>query len=466
MHDLTQGSIPKHIVRMAIPMAIGMVFQTLYSLVDLYFVGRLGDAALAGVSAAGNIQFIVMAATQVLGVGTMVLISHAAGRKDRADGNLVFNQSLLLAAIAGVVVYLGGLAFADDYLRTLAADQATLQAGTEYLVWFLPALGLQFAIISIGSALRGTGIAKPTMIVQVLTVLLNAVLAPVLIAGWGTGRPMGVAGAALASTISVAFAVVVLLVYFVKLEHFVGFDATLWRPHLPTWMRLLRIGVPAGGEFALIFLSMGINYYIVRDFGAAAQAGFGVGSRMMQAIFLPVMAVAFSAAPIAGQNFAAGNFDRARETFFSAVKIGSALMAGATLFAHWRPEWLIGIFAKDPAVVDVAVVFLRTISWNFVASGIVFTCSGMFQAMGNTVPSVISSSVRLVLFAIPAFWLSTQPGFRLQTLWYVSVAASTVAAALTVWLLHREAERRVVRGLAGGPRPAMATDPAAEGAAG
>lgn len=141
-------------------------------------------------------------------------------------------------------------------------------------------------------------------------------------------------------------------------------------------------------------------------------------------------------------------------------------MAGATLFAHWRPEWLIGIFAKDPAVVDVAVVFLRTISWNFVASGIVFTCSGMFQAMGNTVPSVISSSVRLVLFAIPAFWLSTQPGFRLQTLWYVSVAASTVAAALTVWLLHREAERRVVRGLAGGQRPAMATDPAAEGAAG
>lgn len=461
MHDLTEGSIPRHIVRMAVPMAIGMVFQTLYYLVDLYFVGRLGDAALAGVSAAGNVQFIVMALTQVLGVGTMVLISHAAGRKDQADGNLVFNQSLLLAAAAAAIVFVGGVFLAGPYLRTLAADEATLRAGTDYLVWFLPALGLQFAVISIGSALRGTGIAKPTMIVQILTVVLNAVLAPVLIAGWGTGRPMGVAGAGLASTISVAVAVIVLLWYFVKLEHFVRFDPSLFRPHAPTLVRLLRIGVPAGGEFALIFLSMAINFYIVRDFGAAAQAGFGVGQRMMQAIFLPAMAVAFAAAPIAGQNFAAGKFDRARQTFFEAVRIGSVVMVAATLFAHWRPQWLIGVFASDPAVVDVAVQFLRTISWNFVGSGIVFTCSGMFQAMGNTVPSVVASAARLVIFAVPAFWISSRPGFQLHWLWYISVAASTVAVVITVWLLHREAERRRVRGFSGGPPPSAVSEGAA-----
>jgi putative MATE family efflux protein len=456
MHDLTQGSIPRHIVRMAVPMAIGMVFQTMYYLVDLYFVGKLGDAALAGVSAAGNVQFIVMALTQVLGVGTMVLIAHAAGRKDAVDGNLVFNQSLLLAALAALITFVGGFVLADDYLRTLAADEATLKAGTDYLVWFLPALGLQFAVISIGSALRGTGIAKPTMIVQVLTVVMNAVLAPILIAGWGTGRPMGVAGAALASTISVAFAVIVLLIYFVKLEHFVSFDVSLWRPHFPTWDRLLRIGVPAGGEFALIFVSMAINYYIVGGFGAAAQAGFGVGSRMMQAIFLPAMAVAFAAAPIAGQNFAAGKFDRARETFFEAVKIGSIVMVAATLFAHWRPHWLISVFASDPAVVDVAVQFLRTISWNFVAAGIVFTCSSMFQAIGNTVPSVISSAVRLVLFAVPAFWMSSRPGFQLHWLWYISVAASTLATIFTVWLLYREGEKRRALGAPGTPPPVAA----------
>src|SRR5262245_63648474 len=101
MSDLTQGPISRHLIRLAIPMGIGMVFQTLYYLIDLFFVAKLGDAAVAGVSAAGNVQFMVMAITQILGVGTMALIAQAVGRKDAADANLVFNQSLLMAAVAG-----------------------------------------------------------------------------------------------------------------------------------------------------------------------------------------------------------------------------------------------------------------------------------------------------------------------------------------------------------------------------
>lgn len=456
MHDLTQGSIPRHIIRMSVPMAVGMVFQTLYYLVDLYFVGRLGGAALAGVSAAGNVQFIVMALTQVLGVGTMVLIAHAAGRKDRTDANLVFNQSLTLSAIATGVVLLFGYTAGDAYLRTLAADAETLAAGRAYLRWFLPALGLQFALVSIGSALRGTGIAKPTMVVQVLTVLLNAVLAPVLIAGWGTGRPMGVAGAGLASTIAVVVAVVVLLAYFVKLEHFVALDRALLRPHLGTWKRMLRIGLPAGGEFALMFVSVAINYAILGRFGAAAQGGFGLGQRMMQAIFLPAMAVSFAAAPIAGQNLAAGKPERARETFFAAVRIGTVLMLGCLALAQWRPEWLVGGFSDDPEVLRVAVLFLRIISLNFIASGILFTVSGMFQAMGNTVPAVIASGVRLLVFAIPAFWVASWPGFRLQWLWYVSTIATTAHTLFALWLLAREARKRRDLGTAPVPGGAAA----------
>lgn len=432
---------------MAVPMAIGMVFQTLYYLVDLFFVGRLGDAALAGVSAAGNLQFIVMALTQVLGIGTMVPIAHAAGRKDQSDANLIFNQSLLLSALAGGLVVLSGLLFADAYLSTLSADAATLQAGRDYLRWFLPGLGLQFALVSAGSALRGTGITKPTMVVQVLTLVLNAILSPILITGWGTGRPMGVAGAALATTISVLVAVAMLLWYFVRLEHFVWVQRALLRPRLEAWGRMLRIGVPAGGEFALLFISIAINFYIVRGFGAAAQAGFGVGQRMMQAIFLPAMAIAFAAAPVAAQNLAAGLPERVRQTFYDAVKIGSALMFASTLFAHWRPEWFATPFSDDPEVIRVAALFLRIISWNFVASGIIFTCSGMFQAMGNTMPTVISSATRLGIFAAAAFWVSHRPGFQLEWLWYTSVVATTLHLLFTLWLLQVEARRRMAGGL-------------------
>ena len=115
MKDLTKGSISSHLIAMAVPMAAGMIFQTLYFFVDLYFVAQLGDAAVAGVSTAGNAMFIIMALTQVLGVGTVALIAHAVGRKDQADANLIFNQSLLIAALCGVLTlvlgYAGSLAY-------------------------------------------------------------------------------------------------------------------------------------------------------------------------------------------------------------------------------------------------------------------------------------------------------------------------------------------------------------------
>ena len=442
MKDLTTGSIPRHILRMAIPMAAGMIFQTLYYLVDLYFVARLGDAAVAGVSSAGNVQMIVMALTQVLGVGTMALIAQAVGRKDKADATLIFNQSTILALGCGLTVLLGGFLFAGRYMRAVGADEATITAGLEYLWAYLPGLGLQFALVSMGSALRGTGIVKPTMLVQVITVVMNIILAPILIAGWGTGHPMGPAGAGLASSLAIAVAVVMLSVYFVRLEHYVAFSAPLLRLRWPVVRRILAIGVPPGAEFAIMFLTTGVLYYVIRDFGAAAQAGYGIGSRVMQAIFLPAMAVSFSAAPLAGQNVGAGRLDRVRETFRWAVLIGSVPMVALTLICQIKPEWPIGGFTTEGPVVAIGADFLRVISWNFVATGLIFTCSGMFQALGNTIPSLLSSIARFLLFALPAVWLSTRTGFTVHQVWRLSVFTATVQAVLSALLLLRELRRR------------------------
>jgi putative MATE family efflux protein len=294
--DLTSQPIGRHILQMAAPIALGMLFQTLYFLIDLYFVARLGDAALAGVGAGGNLMFIVFALTQVLGVGTVALISHAVGRKDQADANRVFNQSLSLSGLSGILTLVIGYAVTEPYMHTLGADAATARAGTVYMWWFLPSLGLQFAIVAMGSALRGTGIVQPGMIVQMLTVVLNAILAPVLIAGWGTGHPLGVAGAGLASSVSLAVGVILLWIYFHRLEHYVKLDRSAWRPDFGIWGKLLRVGLPAGGEFALMFLYMAIIYWIIRRFGPDAQAGFGIGMRINQSLFLPAMAVAFATA--------------------------------------------------------------------------------------------------------------------------------------------------------------------------
>jgi putative MATE family efflux protein len=458
MKDLTESSISKHIVQMAIPIAAGMFFQTLYFLIDLYFVARLGDAALAGVGAAGNVTFLVFALTQVLGVGAVTLISQAVGRKDQADASLVFNQSLALAALAALVTLTVGYTCASGFMQSLGSNTAAIAAGIQYLHWFLPSLGLQFALVVMSSALRGTGIVQPAMIVQVLTVIVNAVLAPILIAGWGTGHPLGVAGAGLASSVAVGVGVILLWGYFRKLEKYVAFDTTAWRPQFPVWGRMLRIGLPAGGEFALMFVFMGVMYSITRRFGADAQAGFGVGMRLMQCLFLPAMAVAFATAPIVGQNFGAGKYARVRETFAFASLVGSAIMVVLTLVAQWRAASLIHIFTADPAALAVGAQFLHICSWNFVATGLVFTCSGVFQGLGNTVPAVISAGSRLISFVVPALWLAAQPDFQIVQLWYASVASVTIQALISLWLVRAEFRKR----LTGVARPPVAMQVPAE----
>ena len=459
MKDLTDGSIATNILQMSVPIAAGMFFQTLYFLIDLYFVAGLGDAAIAGVGAAGNVMFIVFALTQVLGVGTVALISHAVGRKDQADATLVFNQSLLLSASCALITLLFGYGAGGSYILTLGSDAATVLAGTRYLYWFLPSLALQFAMVAMGSALRGTGIVQPTMIVQVATVLLNALLAPILIAGWGTGHPMGVAGAGLASSVSVGVGVVLLTLYFQRLEKYVAFDASAWRPRFATWGRLLRIGLPAGGEFALMFIYMAVIYWIIRPFGADAQAGFGIGQRIMQSMFLPAMAVAFATAPIVGQNFGAGKHARVRETFGLAVLIGTCIMVALTLFCQWCAAPVIRAFTTQPSAVAVGTQFLEVISWNFVASGFVFTCSAVFQGLGNTVPAVMSSASRILSFIVPALWLASKPHFQLIELWYVSVASVTLQAGLSIWLVHAEFRQRLEPGADLGPRDRRPVSP-------
>jgi putative MATE family efflux protein len=443
MKDLTQGPIPKLLVEMAVPIAIGMLFQTLYFIIDLYFVSRLGDAAIAGVSSAGTVTFVILALTQMLGVGTVALVSHAAGRKDQPGANLVFNQSVLLSAICGVLTLAGGFLFGSGYARVLAADPAAATAGAAYLWWYTPGMALQFALVAMASALRGTGIVKPTMVVQMLTVVLNAVLAPILISGWLTHHALGTAGAGLASTLAIAVGVIFLWVYFVRLEHYVALNPKLWAPRWPLIGRILNVGLPAGGEFFVMFLILGVIYHVIRPFGPAAQAGFGIGGRVMQALFLPVMSLAFAVAPVAGQNFGARRFERVRETVRSAVILSTILMLAITLLCQVRPQWFIEWFSREPEVVAVGARYLRIISWNFVASGLVFSFSGGFQALGNTWPALASSASRLLTYVAPLFWLSRQAHFTLTQVWYLSGATVTLQALTSYVLLRREMNRKL-----------------------
>jgi putative MATE family efflux protein len=458
MKDLTQGPVGRQLLAMAVPIAVGMLFQTLYLVVDLYFVSTLGPAAIAGVSAAGTVSFVILALTQMLGVGTVALVAQAAGAKDPATANLVFNQSVLLSAACGVLTLGAGWLAGGPFVHSLAADPAAAAAGTDYLYWYTPGLALQFALVAMGSALRGTGIVQPTMLVQMLTVVLNTLLAPVLISGWGTHHPYGAAGAGLASSIAIAFGVLLLWIYFVRLEHYVAPDPHLWRPRWRVIGRILNVGFPVGGEFVMMFVIIGVIYWVIRGFGPAAQAGFGIGGRVMQALFLPVLAIAFAVAPVAGQNFGAHRYARVRATFRSGAIMSSVLMLAVTLVCQFRPEWFVYVFTREPAVVAVGAPYLRITSWNFLASGLNFVCSGVFQGLGNTWPSLASSASRLLTFVVPVLLLAQQPQFAITGVWYLSVASVTLQALLSFALLLRELRRKL-----GAPAPAGATAAASGG---
>ena len=443
MRDLTQGSIRSHLIAMAMPITIGMLVQTLYLMVDLYFVSGLGKEAVAGVAAAGNVTMLVIALTQMLGVGTVTLVSHALGAKDPATASRVFRQSMLLgiACVAATIVL--GVCLVPAYMRGVSADAAIAGAGATFILWSLPGLALQFVLAVAGSVLRGAGVVKPGMVVQMATVGLNIVLAPVLIAGWGTHHPLGVAGAGLATSLSVAAGVLLLSRYLRQLGDVVSLSGGLGKPDREILGRMLRVGLPAGGEFLIMVLLNSAIYALIRDFGAAAQAGFGIAGRVMQALAMPSMAISFAIPAIAGQNFGGRLPERVADTLKQALALELVLMAFVVAACQlWAPipvHW----FTSDPHAIEAGVTVLKVVSWNFFGMGIVFACSGMFQAMGNTLPALASSATRLLIFVLPALWLHGRPGFELLDVWHLSVASVFVQAIVSLVLVRRQMGTRL-----------------------
>jgi len=164
----------------------------------------------------------------------------------------------------------------------------------------------------------------------------------------------------------------------------------------------------------------------------------------MQALFLPVVALSFAVAPVVGQNFGGRRADRVRHSIYSAIGIGTVMMLLLSIMAQFSSTAMIRAFSKDPAVIAFGSDYLRIVSVNFVFAGIAFTTSSAFQGIGNTLPPLISSMTRLILFALPATLLSFHPGFQIRHVWYLSVGSIIFQACCNLLLLRRELQRKLV----------------------
>jgi len=371
-------------------------------------------------------------------------VSHAVGRKDHDTARLVFNQAIGLGATVATVFLALALALRTVYAQYLSADEQTAELAGEYLLWFVPSLALQFPLVSMGAALRGTGNFKPGMIVQSATIVINIVLAPMLVFGWVLGIRLGVAGAALATFIAIIIGNIWMTFYFFRSSAYLTFAPAQMPPQRHLWTDMLKVGLPAGAEFGLMGVYLVVIYAVSRPFGASAQAGFGIGMRIIQACFMPVVALGFAVAPVAGQNFGARRPERVKQTFYVAAGMAAAGMTIVFLTSQVAAAPMMRVFTSEAAVVSVGEEYLRIVSWSYMASGIIFVASSMFQALGNTIPSLISSLTRIVGTALPVIFLSRMPGFSLRWVWLLSAVTVFAQMTLSLLLLRREFRRRLV----------------------
>ena len=443
MKDLTQGPVTRQLLGLAGFMMIGMIVQILYSLIDLYWVGRLGASAQAAVTLGGNMMMLTMALSQMLGAGTGALVAQAVGRKDHEEAHFLFNQALGMGLSVMVVFgILVGLV-QGAYSRAFSADAETAGFTMAYLRWFVPSMALQFPMMAMGAALRGTGNMKPGTLAQICSVLLNIALAPLLIFGWLGFPQLGVAGAGLSTLVAVAAATVGLWLYFLRPATYLRVRPRQWAAQWATWWRIVKIGLPSAVEFALMGCYLLFITVVLRPFGAAEQAAFGIGQRLLQAGMMPVMSISFAASALAGQNYGARLGHRVRETFAAALKLGLCCTVPMCILAQLFPDQLIRGFSSEPAVVAGGVEFLRVLSLNLIAVTVAFSCFGVLSGLGNTLPTLISSATRIALVVGPAWLLSYHAGFRPLWVWLLSIAATVVQMSMNLWFLRRELHKRL-----------------------
>ena len=452
--DLTEGPILKTLVKLAVPVTISMVLFTVYLLVDIYFVGRLGPDAVAALSISSNAFFIHLGFSTVLGTGGMALIAQAFGRKEYHQAAQVFKQSLLMALVIGSVEAVTGLLIAPHYIKFFGGTGKSLEWGIQYFQIFSISFLFMIFLYVIGNCYRGMGDTRIPMIIMLQANILNIVLDPILIFGWLGLPALGVRGAAIASLISQIYA----LGIYGYLIFFKEFHINLtgrWRFNPEIIKKILYIGVPSGMNHFLLAANLMITYRVISSYGTAALASIGIGFRILQGIYIPVIAVASAMAAIVGQNFGARKFSRITGTLWMAWLISTIFMIGCTIICLLFPKALISIFSNSNEVIYYGVIYLRIFAIGYVMVGTIMVASSAFQGLGKTYPSLVGAVVDNALFAGLVFTLPVYFSWEIQSIWWIKLAtAAAETVVVAVWLKHELTKvRSNFAGLSRGPNP-------------
>ena len=438
--DLTTGNIPSSLVRLAAPILLGMVMFTLYLLADLYFVGRLGPDAVAALSISGNAFFIHLGLSTVLGTGAMALIAQAFGRRDYGYAATVFKQSVMLTLLVGVAAAVIGLSVARPYIAFFGGTGQSYIWGVQYFQIFSISFIFMLLLYVIGSTYRGMGDTRTPFMVMIQANLLNIVLDPLLIFGL-LGLPrMEVRGAALASLISQIYALCLYL-FFIRRKSFPLDLRGYWLPRFAIIKQSLTIGLPSGLSHFLLAANLMITYRVVSSYGTAALASIGIGWRILNAIYLPVIALSSATAAMIGQNFGADKPPRIQKSYLLSVFIAVAYMLACTLICWMLPAELMGVFTENSEVLSFGRGYLTIFSLSNVFVGMIMVMGAAFQGLGKTYPSLMGAIVDNAIYAALVFSLPVIFGWGIDSIWWIKVAATLMETILVASWLRRDLRR-------------------------
>jgi putative MATE family efflux protein len=422
--DLTEGSIGWPLFYLSLPIVVTNLLQTAYNLADTFWLGQYSTEALAAISFAFPMVFLLISLGIGLTVAGSVLVAQHTGAGETEAAAYAASQTVTFAAVGSVLLGAVGFLFVDDFLAFLGAGPDVLPLAAQYMQVVSVGLFALFGFLVFISLMRGYGDTVTPMLVMLGTVVLNIVLDPFLIFGWtlvedaplvGTvGFPeLGITGAAIATVFSRGLAMVVGLAIMFRGRRGIEINLRDMRPDLGYLRTLFRIGAPASVEVTGRALSINLLLVIVAAFPNPVVAAFGVGIRVFSVIFLPAIAVGRGVETLTGQNIGAGNEDRAARTndFAAAAMFGVLSVAAVVVWA--TAPGIISVFTDDPAVIPVGTEFLRTVAPTFGFLGVVRAYSGGFRGAGRT----------LTAAAIAIF---TQGFVRLALAWYGAAEFGTV----------------------------------------
>jgi MATE family, multidrug efflux pump len=403
--DFTEGNLRRAIVLLAIPMVLEMAMESLFAIVDVFWVAHLGPSAIATVGLTESLLMLIYCVAMGLSMAVTAMVARRIGEKDHDGAAVAAVQALLVSIVAAAVIGSGGIAFAPKLLSIMGASPDVIATGQRYAaILFGSSISIVLLFVNNG-VFRGAGDAAVAMRVLWLSNLINLMLDPCFIFGLGPFPKLGVTGAAVSTTIGRSIGVLFQLWILFYANGRVKVQARQLRVQLDTMKRLLRVAINGMFQYAIGQTSWMVLVRIVSTFGSVAVAGYTVAIRIIIFAILPSWGLSSAAATLVGQNLGAGKPDRAERSVWLTGFYNMLFLGGVAVVFILFPAPIIRLFTNDPAVIRVGVSCLRVVSYGNLAYAYGMVMVQSFNGAGDTFTPTVVNIFGYWLFQIPVAYL-------------------------------------------------------------